>query len=106
MLPLKPRIKVAPLEVAMDLTKTLNTAFVSTQLGVIDASLSAGGDPELQRLMGTPAFRAILSAVRELAVTENLDEQEAAERIVTTVRRLDQLWREYLIREGLERLRS
>ncbi len=59
---------------------------------------------DLLRIVETPAFRSLLSAVRTLAQSERIAESEAAEQLVRTFRDLDKVWRSYVYREGLDRL--
>ncbi len=88
-------------QAAKRFTKVLNTAIVSTRIE-IPRNLSH----ELKGVMQTPAFRAILKATHDLANRQQLSERDAAEQIVRTFRKLDELWGEYLIREGVEKIKG
>lgn len=82
------------------LNQIFNTALVSTRSeGPLD---SAG---EIHRLMNEPAFSAILQSIRLLASEQGSSEIEAAREIIRTFRRMDTLWTEYLVAEGVERLK-
>jgi hypothetical protein len=84
-----------------ELTRIFNTAVVATKVeGVRDYSA------ELCAVMESPGFRAILTAVRTLAVSEGLTERKAAETILQTFRKADRIWGDYLIQEGIDRLKS
>jgi hypothetical protein len=89
----------APLTPHTDLTRIFNAAILSTH--------SARGRDfagELYRLIGTPAFESILVAIRQLASTSGISEQQAAEQIILTFRKIDSVWKEYAFQEGYESL--
>jgi hypothetical protein len=83
------------------LNQIFNTALVSTRSEGHPESAS-----EIHSLMGTPAFAAILRSIQDLALEQGNSEVEAAREIIRTFRRMDQLWTEYLVAEGVERLKS
>jgi len=53
-----------------------------------------------------PAFRSILGAVRQLARLSGISEKEAAEQIIESFRKVDQIWGDYLVQEGINRVKS
>jgi hypothetical protein len=61
---------------------------------------------EIFELMENPAFRAILGAVRQHARLQGLSERQAAEQIITTFRKMDRVWSDYVFHEGVERLKG
>lgn len=84
-----------------ELTRVFNTALVASKVeGVRDYSA------ELCAIMESPGFRAILTAVRTLSASEGLTERKAAETIIQTFRRMDRVWGDYLVQEGIDRLKS
>lgn len=93
--------KVQPQLSNEELTRIFNTALVSQQAGT---TRDVSG--ELYQLTEGPAFQAILNAVRQLAQVQGVPERQAAEQMIVTFKKMDTLWREYLTREGLERLRG
>lgn len=84
-----------------ELTRIFNTALVSSRVEEI-RDYSA----ELYKLMDTPAFETILNSVRTLARQQCLSDRDAAELIIQTFRKLDRVWTEYVLHEGVERLKS
>jgi hypothetical protein len=86
---------------AADLTRLFNAAILSTRA---DRKKDFAG--ELYNLVESPAFEAILGAIRTLSRTGGFTERQAAEQIVQTFRRIDSVWTEYVIQEGVDRLRS
>jgi hypothetical protein len=84
-----------------ELTRVFNTALVASKVdGVRDYSA------ELVAVMESPGFRAILTAVRTLCASEGLTERKAAETIIQTFRKVDRIWGDYLVQEGIDRLKS
>jgi LPS sulfotransferase NodH len=91
-----------PDEVSIEnLTRIFSTALVSSRTPEV-RDFSA----ELFHLVETPAFHAILGAVRQLAKTQGVSERDAARTIIETFRNLDKLWGDYLFQEGVEQLRG
>lgn len=84
-----------------ELARIFNTVLVSSQSkGKRDFS------GELAELTDSAPFKAILSAVRQLSKIHGLTERQASEQIIQTFRKMDQIWGEYVFREGLEKLKS
>lgn len=86
---------------AEELTRIFNTALVASR-----AQGERAFAPEMVATMKAPAFDAILGAVRELAATQKISERAAAEQIITAFRKVDALWTDYLIQEGMARLKG
>lgn len=85
-----------------ELTRIFHSALVATRADATRRDLAG----ELYQLADSPAFKSILSAVADLAVRQGLGEREAAESVICTFRKMDQIWQEYLIQEGADRLRQ
>jgi len=83
------------------LKRIFHTAMVSSH-----KSQSGGHSQALKQVMESPAFHAILNAVRELSQDQNLGPQEAAEEIIDAFRKLDEIWKNFLYSEGLTRLKG
>jgi hypothetical protein len=74
---------------------------------VLVASKEKGGeDPtqELEDLMNSEAFEAILGCIDHYSVRSGLSKQEAMKEIIHTFRSLDSLWSEFIFNEGLNRI--
>jgi hypothetical protein len=84
-----------------ELARVFNTAVVSTR-----NEEARDFSNELFSLVQTPAYEAILSAVRTLAQTQALTELQAAEQVIQTFRKLDLVWNGYIYREGVAKLRG
>ncbi len=90
-----------PLPKKDDLTRIFNTAVVSTQVGA-KRDFSA----ELAALTESAPFKAILNAVRQLSCVQGIPERQAAEEVIAAFRKMDDIWSEYIFKEGLDRLRG
>ncbi len=88
-----------------DLAKVFNTALVGHHA---EKNTQEGRDfsVELQKVMETAEFRAILAAIRQFAKLQGTSEKEAAQRILQTFFKMNDIWSSYLTQEGLERLKS
>lgn len=84
-----------------EISRIFNSALVATQVRESHNPAS-----ELQQLMGSSAFHAIMNAVRQVARTEGISERQAAEQLIRTFRKMDQIWSDYVYQEGVDRLRT
>ena len=82
-------------------TRFFNTAIIATKI-----PKSANCAAELATLVNSPAFQAIVHAIRDHASKAGLSEEQAAEEIVRTFRDMDRVWDSYIFQEGLDRLRG
>jgi hypothetical protein len=84
-----------------ELAKVFNSALLATRKPS-DRDIAA----EVLELVQSSAYRAILMAVRQLAVLEGISERQAAEQLAKTFRKMDNLWGDYVFAEGLDRVRG
>ena len=84
-----------------ELIRVFNTALVATQAG---SQRDFSG--EIFELIENPAFRAILGAVRQFSRMQGVTERQAAEQIITTFRKMDRVWTDYVFQEGVDRLKN
>jgi hypothetical protein len=85
-----------------DLGLTFNTAFVRSRMPASGRDLSA----ELTEISKTPAYVAVMNVARQLAQAQKISELEAAEQIISTFRKMDEIWGSYLVQEGMARITS
>ena len=84
-----------------ELSRVFNTAVVSTR-----AESIRDFSTELFTLVDSPAFKALLHGVKQLARTQGISEREAAEQMIETFRKLDKIWGEYIFQEGVDRIKN
>jgi hypothetical protein len=89
-----------PLEKIEDLGVIFNTAFVRSRAPSPGRDLTS----ELVEISKSPAYQAILVASHQLAKSQNISELDAAELIITTFRKMDDVWKNYLLQEGMARI--
>lgn len=83
------------------LMRMLHTAVVSTHVAE-KRDFSA----ELGELAESASCKVVLNAIHQLSCVQGISERQAAEEIVKTFRKLDEIWGDYVFREGLDRLRG
>ena len=84
-----------------DLTRIFNSALVGTRVESV-RDFSA----ELYSMIDSPAFRAILGAVRQLGRSQGTIDREAADLLIQTFRKVDRIWSDYLFQEGMDRIKT
>lgn len=84
-----------------ELTRVFNGVLLSSR-----AKRKRDFSAELYALIESPAFRAILSSIRQLASVHHLTERQATEQVIQTFRKMDEIWDEYMFREGLDQYRN
>lgn len=89
-----------PFEKTEDVGVIFNTAFVRSRAPSPGRDLTG----ELAELSKSPAYQAIMFAAQQLAKSQDLSELEAAEQIIETFRKMDDVWKCYLLQEGLARI--
>jgi len=82
------------------LNQIFNTALVSSH-----SETKPDSATEIHALMESPGFSAILQSIQLLAGEQGVSEIEAARELIRTFRRMDRLWTDYLVSEGVERLK-
>lgn len=85
-----------------ELIQLLNTAIVKTKEKRIDSSY----EDRLSDTCKTPAVKALSIAIESLSETQNISRDQAAMQIVETVRELDSIWSDYVMMEGLSKLKD
>lgn len=83
------------------LVRVFNTSIVSTKAGK-----KRDFSSEIYALTESSSFKAILSSVRQLSRVQGISEREAAEEVIQTFRKMDELWGEYVFKEGIDKLRN
>lgn len=82
-------------------TKLFNTAIIATKIPKLSNYSS-----QLNELVQSKAFQAILTAIRSHAESSGISEEQAAEEIVQTFRDIDRIWDDYIFQEGLDKLKG
>lgn len=80
----------------------LNTAIIKSK----EKGLDIGFEERLAETCNSPSIDALTIAIHQLAESENISFDQAAIQIVETVRDLDKIWNDYIMMEGLGKLKS
>jgi hypothetical protein len=83
------------------LVRIFNAALVSTR-----SKKKRDFSGELYELSESSSFKAILNSVRQLSRIHGITERQAAEEVIQTFRKMDEIWGEYVFREGLDKIRG
>ena len=86
----------------MEAIQLLNTAIVKSKEGLIDDSY----EERLKKVCDSPAIDFLNKAISQLAESQDISKDQAAQVIVDTVKELDSIWNDYVMMEGIDRLRS
>lgn len=80
----------------------LNTAIVKSKEKKIDNSY----EERLSKTCEAPAIEALSIAITQLSEKQNISRDQAAIMLVETVRELDNIWNDYVMMEGISRLKD
>ncbi len=80
----------------------LNTAVIKSKEKRIDSSF----EDKLASICDRPAIKAISLAISHLSESENISRDQAAMKIVDTIRELDTNWNDYLLMEGIHKVKE
>ena len=83
------------------LAQVFNSALVTTR-----SEENTQSTAELYRLMDQSSFTAILNSIQSFASDKGISEVEAAREVIQTFRKIDQIWTQFLLAEGVERLKQ
>ncbi len=85
-----------------DAIQLLNTAVIKSKEKRINASY----EERLAKICNSAVMNSILVAIDHLAEEEKMSKDQAAISIVETVRELDSIWNDYVLMEGIGKLKD
>lgn len=85
-----------------DAIQLLNTAVIKSKEKRINASY----EDRLEKICNSPVMEALLVAIDHLSEQEKMSKDQAAISIVETVRDLDSIWNDYVLMEGIGKLKD
>lgn len=86
----------------LDFVQLLNTAIIKSKEKRIDQTY----ERRLKKVCSSQVLEAIAKSIDHLAENEKLSRDEAAIKIVETIRELDSIWNDYVMMEGIDRLKD
>lgn len=85
-----------------DAIQLLNTAVLKSKEKKINPSY----EERLSKVCHSPVMKALEVAITQLAEDQKISRDFAAIQIVETVRELDQVWNDYVLMEGIGKLKE
>ena len=80
----------------------LNTAIIKSK----EKDLNGSYEDRLTKICNTSAIKVLSQAISLLSEQDNISRDQAAMQIVQTVRSLDQIWQDYVMMEGISKLKD
>lgn len=80
----------------------LNTAIIKSKEKVIDSSY----EERLSETCTSPAIESFCIAIEHLSESQKISRDQAAVQLVETVRELDKIWNDYVMMEGISKLKD
>ena len=80
----------------------LNTAIIKSKEKKIDYSYKE----KLSKICQSSSIKSLSMAISHLSEVEKISRDQAAVRIVESIRELDSLWGDYVMMEGMSKLKS
>jgi len=82
--------------------RLINTAIIKSK----EKRLNLSYQSKLSEVCKSPAINALFVAISDLAKKENISKDQAAIQIVDTIRKLDTIWSDYVMMEGMDKLKD
>ncbi len=86
----------------IDSIQLLNSAIIKSK----EKKISLTYEDRLNTICGDPVMVALNKAIVYLSDSQSISRDEAASKIVETIRELDNVWNDYVMMEGIEKLKS
>ena len=80
----------------------LNTAIIKSKEKKIDSTY----EERLAEVCRSPAVKALTHAITAFSESQKISPDQAAIQLIETVRELDTIWNDYVMMEGLSRLKD
>ena len=87
---------------SQEFIQLINTAIIKTKEKKIDGSY----EERLAKACEAPAIKALALAIGHLSEEQGVSHDQAAMQIVEIIRELDSVWTDYVMMEGLGKLRD
>lgn len=86
----------------IDSVQVLNTAIIRSK----ERSVDIAYEERLKRVCSSPAFEAINRSISYLAESQKISRDQSAMQIIEAIKELDKVWDDYVMVEGLEKLKQ
>lgn len=85
-----------------DAIQLLNTAVIKSK----EKRINATYEDRLGKICHSPVMSALLVAVDHLAEDQKISKDHASVQIIETIRELDSIWNDYVVMEGIGKLKD
>jgi len=85
-----------------DTVQLLNTAIIKSKERKINTSF----ETRLNSVCHSPVMDALIVAIDKLSEDQKISKDHAAVQIVETIRELDSIWNDYVLMEGIGKLKE
>lgn len=85
-----------------DAIQLLNTAFIKSKEKRINASY----EERLSKICNSPVMNALLVAIDHLSEDQKVSKDHASVQLIETIRELDSIWNDYVLMEGIGKLKD
>ena len=85
-----------------DAIQLLNTAVIKSKEKRIDATY----EERLAKICNSPVMNALLVAIDHLSEEQKMSKDHASVQIIETIRELDSIWNDYVLMEGIGKLKE
>lgn len=86
----------------MESIQLLNTAIIKSKEKKINHSY----EERLMNLCNSPVIDQLNKSIAQLSDSQKISRDQAALQIIEAIRELDSIWSDYVIMEGIDRLKS
>ncbi len=86
----------------MESIQLLNTAIIKSK----EQKISHSFEERLTKLNESPVIEHLNRSIAQLAESQKISRDQAALMVVETIRELDSIWSDYVVMEGIDRLKG
>lgn len=89
-------------EFSMESIQLLNTAIIKSKEKKVNQSF----EERLNQVCNSPVIEILNKTITQYAETQKISRDQAALQVVEAIRELDSIWSDYVVMEGIDRLKN
>jgi hypothetical protein len=86
----------------MESIQIINTAIIKSK----EKKINQGYEERLSKICNSPAIDAFHKSIAYLSENQKISKDQAALQLIETIRELDSIWSDYVVMEGIDRLKG
>ncbi|MFL5783400.1 MAG: hypothetical protein ACJ76H_02250 [Bacteriovoracaceae bacterium] len=86
----------------MESIQLLNTAIIKSK----EKKLNQSFEDRLNQVCNSPVIEVLNKSISQYAETQKISRDQAALQVIEAIRELDSIWNDYVVMEGIDRLKS